>query len=93
MGKFCQFLTVICLPVPHDNGRVLLFHVFLFLCFVFCMVCHFIFKPCSLSDLICKGIGYHHAGMDLQDRKSIEETFAAGDLPVLGNNNGLLLNV
>ena len=43
--------------------------------------------PGTLSyflDLVCKGIGYHHAGMDLQDRKNIEEAFAAGSLPVLG---------
>ena len=39
-----------------------------------------------VSDLICKGIGYHHAGMDLQDRKSVEETFASGNLPVLGKS-------
>ena len=37
-----------------------------------------------IADLVCKGIGYHHAGMDLQDRKNIEEAFAAGNLPVLG---------
>ena len=36
------------------------------------------------ADLVCKGIGYHHAGMDLQDRKNIEEAFASGNLPVLG---------
>ena len=39
-----------------------------------------------IADLVMKGIGYHHAGMDLQDRKYMEELFAAGDLPVLGNN-------
>jgi len=31
-----------------------------------------------------RGIGFHHAGMDLQDRKYMEELFASGDLPVLG---------
>ena len=29
------------------------------------------------------GIGYHHAGLDLQDRKIIEDLFSTGDLPVL----------
>ena len=38
----------------------------------------------EFADLVCKGIGYHHAGMDLQDRKNIEEAFASGNLPVLG---------
>jgi superfamily II helicase len=29
----------------------------------------------------------NHAGMDLQDRKFMEELFASGDLPVLGKPN------
>lgn len=29
------------------------------------------------------GVGYHHAGVDLSDRKLIEEAFTTGDLPVL----------
>jgi len=29
------------------------------------------------------GVGYHHAGMDITDRKTIEAIFTAGDLPVL----------
>ncbi len=36
------------------------------------------------------GVGYHHAGMDVADRKTIETMFTAGDLPVLckeGGNN------
>ena len=48
---------------------------------------HFTHKATSvlfLLDLVVKGIGYHHAGMDLHDRKLIEETFAKGQLPVLG---------
>lgn len=34
-------------------------------------------------DLVVYGVGYHHAGMDSSDRKVIETTFTAGDLPVL----------
>jgi superfamily II helicase len=41
-------------------------------------------KLVKFLDLVVKGIGYHHAGMDVQDRKLIEETFAKGELPVLG---------
>ena len=37
----------------------------------------------SLSDLVVCGVGYHHAGMDISDRKTIETMFTAGDLPVL----------
>lgn len=36
-----------------------------------------------LSDLVLFGVGYHHAGMDVADRKAIENMFTAGDLPVL----------
>ena len=39
---------------------------------------------CCFLDLVMKGIGFHHAGMDIQDRKYMEELFAAGDLFVLG---------
>lgn len=37
---------------------------------------------CGL-DLVVLGVGYHHAGVDLSDRKLIEEAFTQGDLPVL----------
>lgn len=36
-----------------------------------------------LTDLAIHGIGYHHAGMDVSDRKTMEALFIAGDLPVL----------
>jgi hypothetical protein len=29
------------------------------------------------------GVGYHHAGVDVSDRKMVEEAFTRGDLPVL----------
>lgn len=29
------------------------------------------------------GVGYHHAGVDLSDRKLIEKAFMLADLPVL----------
>lgn len=41
---------------------------------------------CCFLDLVMKGIGFHHAGMDIQDRKYMEELFAAGDLFVLGKS-------
>ena len=39
-------------------------------------------STCNL-DLVVFGVGYHHAGMDIQDRKMIETLFTAGELPVL----------
>lgn len=38
----------------------------------------------SLSpELVMLGVGYHHAGVDLSDRKLIEKAFTQADLPVL----------
>lgn len=36
----------------------------------------------SLELVIC-GVGYHHAGLDSSDRKTVEALFTKGDLPVL----------
>jgi len=33
--------------------------------------------------MVLSGIGYHHAGMDMQDRKLMEELFTRAHLPVL----------
>lgn len=38
----------------------------------------------SLRDLLLKGIGYHHAGLDSHDRHLTEELFTQGELLVLG---------
>lgn len=35
------------------------------------------------TDLVMLGVGYHHAGVSLSDRKVIEEAFTRGELPVL----------
>lgn len=34
-------------------------------------------------ELVMLGVGYHHAGVDLSDRKLIEMAFTQADLPVL----------
>lgn len=41
----------------------------------------------SVSDLVMQGVGYHHAGVDISDRKLVEEAFTMGDLPVLCENS------
>lgn len=38
---------------------------------------------CICADLVLYGVGYHHAGMDVADRKAMETMFTNGDLPVL----------
>ncbi|CAB1317768.1 unnamed protein product [Coregonus sp. 'balchen'] len=35
----------------------------------------------KLKDLVTFGVGFHHAGVDVSDRKVIEEAFTMGDLP------------
>uniref|UniRef100_A0A8C1F3D8 DNA 3'-5' helicase n=1 Tax=Cyprinus carpio carpio TaxID=630221 RepID=A0A8C1F3D8_CYPCA len=47
----------------------------------------------NLRDLFICGIGYHHAGMDVSDRKLIEEAFTVGDLPVLFTTSTLAMGV
>jgi replicative superfamily II helicase len=38
----------------------------------------------KLAELVSEnGIGYHHAGMDTDDRRTIEALFLTGDLLVL----------
>ncbi|XP_026062307.1 probable ATP-dependent DNA helicase HFM1 [Carassius auratus] len=47
----------------------------------------------KLRDLFICGIGYHHAGMDVSDRKMTEEAFTVGDLPVLFTTSTLAMGV
>lgn len=35
-------------------------------------------------ECIVRGVGFHNAGLDYADRKSVEELFLNGDLLVLG---------
>ncbi|KAM6918287.1 LOW QUALITY PROTEIN: putative ATP-dependent DNA helicase HFM1 [Xenentodon cancila] len=47
----------------------------------------------KLRDLVMLGVGYHHAGVGLSDRKMIEEAFIRGDLPVLCTTRTLAMGV
>ncbi|NXF43935.1 HFM1 helicase, partial [Oceanites oceanicus] len=47
----------------------------------------------SLSDLLMYGVAYHHAGMEISDRKIIEGAFTVGDLPVLFTTSTLAMGV
>ena len=42
------------------------------------------------TDLVMLGVGYHHAGVDVSDRKMVEEAFTRGDLPVLCEKDSLV---
>ncbi|XP_053326283.1 probable ATP-dependent DNA helicase HFM1 [Spea bombifrons] len=50
-------------------------------------------KDAKLRDLMLYGIGYHHAGVDVSDRKIIEAAFREGDLPVLFTTSTLAMGV
>ncbi|XP_063284129.1 probable ATP-dependent DNA helicase HFM1 [Pelobates fuscus] len=50
-------------------------------------------KDAKLRDLFLYGVGYHHAGVDVSDRKIIEAAFTMGDLPVLFTTSTLAMGV
>ena len=37
----------------------------------------------KLREMLSQGVGFHHAGMDAQDRLIVEDVFRRGKLPVL----------
>uniref|UniRef100_UPI0037E94618 probable ATP-dependent DNA helicase HFM1 n=1 Tax=Semicossyphus pulcher TaxID=241346 RepID=UPI0037E94618 len=47
----------------------------------------------KLRDLVMVGVGFHHAGVDLSDRKLVENAFTVGDLPVLFTTRTLAMGV
>nr|XP_047922918.1 probable ATP-dependent DNA helicase HFM1 isoform X4 [Anser cygnoides] len=50
-------------------------------------------KDSKLRDLLMYGVAYHHAGMEVCDRKVIEGAFTVGDLPVLFTTSTLAMGV
>ncbi|KAM4896084.1 LOW QUALITY PROTEIN: putative ATP-dependent DNA helicase HFM1 [Sylvia borin] len=50
-------------------------------------------KDSKLRDLLAYGVAYHHAGMEISDRKVIEGAFTVGDLPVLFTTSTLAMGV
>ncbi|XP_072723745.1 probable ATP-dependent DNA helicase HFM1 [Ciconia boyciana] len=50
-------------------------------------------KDSKLRDLLMYGVAYHHAGMEISDRKIIEGAFTIGDLPVLFTTSTLAVGV
>ncbi|KAG8436718.1 hypothetical protein GDO86_007706, partial [Hymenochirus boettgeri] len=50
-------------------------------------------KDAKLRDLLLYGVGYHHAGVDMSDRRVIEAVFTKGDLPVLFTTSTLSMGV
>ncbi|XP_051026477.1 probable ATP-dependent DNA helicase HFM1 isoform X2 [Acomys russatus] len=50
-------------------------------------------RDSKLKDILVRGVAYHHAGMELSDRKLVEGLFTAGDLPVLFTTSTLAMGV
>lgn len=47
----------------------------------------------SLAQMLRCGVGFHHAGLDAQDKRLVEGLFAAGELPILVATSGLAMGV
>ena len=64
------------------RGRLKLYQL---LClYVLSLMCHNTLSIIStLEDMVQYGVGFHHAGMDVADRKAMETMFTNGDVPVL----------
>ncbi|XP_077882836.1 putative ATP-dependent DNA helicase HFM1 isoform X3 [Ictidomys tridecemlineatus] len=50
-------------------------------------------RDSKLRDILIHGVAYHHAGMELSDRKVVERAFTTGDLPVLFTTSTLAMGV
>ncbi|XP_061489630.1 probable ATP-dependent DNA helicase HFM1 isoform X3 [Rhineura floridana] len=50
-------------------------------------------KETRLRDLLICGVAYHHAGIEVSDRKIIEAAFNMGDIPVLFTTSTLAMGV
>ncbi|XP_021111324.1 probable ATP-dependent DNA helicase HFM1 [Heterocephalus glaber] len=50
-------------------------------------------RDSKLRDILIYGVAYHHAGMELSDRKVVEGAFTIGDLPVLFTTSTLAMGV
>ncbi|XP_013911972.1 PREDICTED: probable ATP-dependent DNA helicase HFM1 [Thamnophis sirtalis] len=50
-------------------------------------------KEAKLRDLLIYGVAYHHAGVEVSDRKIIEAAFNMGDIPVLFTTSTLAMGV
>ncbi|XP_012657111.1 probable ATP-dependent DNA helicase HFM1 isoform X1 [Otolemur garnettii] len=55
--------------------------------------CAYSIRDSKLRDFLIHGVGYHHAGMELSDRKVVEGAFTVGDLPVLFTTSTLAMGV
>uniref|UniRef100_A0A8C3WY27 Probable ATP-dependent DNA helicase HFM1 n=1 Tax=Catagonus wagneri TaxID=51154 RepID=A0A8C3WY27_9CETA len=55
--------------------------------------CAYSIRDSKLRDIFIHGVAYHHAGVELSDRKVVEGAFTVGDLPVLFTTSTLAMGV
>ncbi|XP_062961372.1 LOW QUALITY PROTEIN: probable ATP-dependent DNA helicase HFM1 [Cynocephalus volans] len=55
--------------------------------------CAYSIRDSKLREILIHGIAYHHAGLELSDRKVVEGAFNVGDLPVLFTTSTLAMGV
>ncbi|XP_037010317.2 probable ATP-dependent DNA helicase HFM1 [Artibeus jamaicensis] len=55
--------------------------------------CTYSIRDSKLRDFLIHGVAYHHAGMELSDRKVVEGAFTVGDLPALFTTSTLAMGV
>ncbi|XP_037682589.1 probable ATP-dependent DNA helicase HFM1 [Choloepus didactylus] len=56
-------------------------------------ICANSIRDSKLRDILIYGVAYHHAGMELSDRKEVERAFMVGDIPVLFTTSTLAMGV
>ncbi|KER30250.1 hypothetical protein T265_13216, partial [Opisthorchis viverrini] len=50
-------------------------------------------KDSQLQDVLKNGVGYHHAGLDADDRRVVEQAFISGCLPILASTSTLSMGM
>ncbi|GAA57467.1 probable ATP-dependent DNA helicase HFM1, partial [Clonorchis sinensis] len=50
-------------------------------------------KDSQLRDVLKNGVGYHHAGLDADDRRVVEQAFISGCLPILASTSTLSMGM
>ncbi|TGZ60826.1 hypothetical protein CRM22_008320 [Opisthorchis felineus] len=50
-------------------------------------------KDPQLRDVLKSGVGYHHAGLDADDRRVVEQAFISGCLPILASTSTLSMGM
>lgn len=50
-------------------------------------------KEVNVREILIHGVGFHHAGLDLENRKNIENLFRSGHLPILVTTSTLAMGV